>query len=52
MDTDLSLRQRLRATVLEANTSAGKSYNAVIFCSAFGLGGEASPLSVQLHRPD
>ena len=31
MDTDLNLCQRLRATVLEANTPAGKTYNAVIF---------------------
>ena len=31
MDTDISLRQRLRATVLEANTVAGKAYNAIIF---------------------
>jgi len=31
MDTDRSLRQRLRATVLEASTPAGKAYNAVVF---------------------
>ena len=31
MDTDRSLRQRLRATVLEASSPAGKTYNAVIF---------------------
>ena len=31
MDTDRSLRQRLRATVLEASSPAGKAYNAVIF---------------------
>ena len=31
MDTDRSLRQPLRATVLEASTPAGKAYNAVVF---------------------
>ena len=31
MDTHRSLRQRLQSTVLEACTSAGKAYNAVIF---------------------
>ena len=31
MDTDRSLRQRLRATVLEASTPACKAYNAVVF---------------------
>ena len=31
MDTHRSLRQRLRATVLEASTPAGKAYNVVIF---------------------
>ena len=36
MDTHRSLRQRLQSTVLEASTSAGKAYNAVIF-------GELSP---------
>ena len=49
MDTDLSLRQRLRATVLEANTTAGKTYNAVIFgailLSVLALLLEPDPLS-------
>ena len=31
MASDQSFRQRLRATVLEANTPAGKIYNLVIF---------------------
>ena len=31
MDTDRSLRERLRATVLEASTPAGRAYNAVVF---------------------
>ena len=31
MDKDLSLRQRLQLTVLEASIPAGKTHNAVIF---------------------
>lgn len=31
MEAHQSLRQRLQSTVLEASTSAGKAYNAVIF---------------------
>ena len=35
MDTDRSLRERLRATVLEASTPAGMTYDAVIFLVRF-----------------
>ena len=31
MDTHRSLRRRLKSTVLEASTTAGKAYNAVVF---------------------
>ena len=57
MDTDICLRKSLRATVLEANTPAGKTYNAVIFAaillSVLALLLEPDPLSNSaLHQTD
>ena len=57
MDTDRSLREHLRATVLEASTPAGKTYNAVIFgailLSVLALLLEPEPLSNSaLRRTD
>ena len=49
MDADRSLRRRLRATVLEASTPAGRAYNAVVFgailLSVLALLLEPDPLS-------
>ena len=57
MDVERSLRQRLRATVLEASTPAGRAYNAVIFgailLSVLALLLEPDPLSSSaLHQTD